>query len=283
MAGGSSGGHDAAKSPGVGGFTGLDGVTAPLTGVGTGLSPLEMPAATSSNAGHMTAAQVSSLAAIMNARALEQALIAEALADLGLTETPERLLWFFHPFYARGVFGLNAGISTGTTAMGGALQAVRITTQVSSSRRHNATPDSAAQGWALMFAAGAAKQIWVKGKLRALNQFQDVNDQVGFTLFNVTATRQFTLGINDHANWTADGATGTLMDSGVPVETTAAHILKFWRTASVSRLKVDAAATVTGDVRISSDALVTPIWQQAGAGSGKQVDYHWVAYATETE
>jgi hypothetical protein len=60
--GSSSGGNDAAQSPGGSSFGGLTGVTAPLTGLGTAGNPLAMPAASAGQAGYMTAAQVAQLA-----------------------------------------------------------------------------------------------------------------------------------------------------------------------------------------------------------------------------
>lgn len=66
------------------GFTGLAGVTAPLTGIGTAPSPLAMPAATAGAPGYMTAAQAGFIAA--GGLGWKNRTIARAIAKAGIAD-----------------------------------------------------------------------------------------------------------------------------------------------------------------------------------------------------
>lgn len=281
--GGRAGGGRAAK-PAGGSFSGLTGVTAPLSGAGTGGSPLNIPAATSGAAGHMTAAQAAQLANAALTQDLRSVLVAEALADMGLTATPNKLQFALWEHYAHGVNGMFANgavvtLSTGTS------QGLRASAGATIQKRYYGSGDAAGTGLVRMFINGAGKRFWCA--LSLMPETVPAGSQVGISMFASTGVQQFFLGVAPSisaTNWIATGTAGVSpLDSGVAFNTGAFAIVKAYRDGTNSGIKVGAAAAVAGSVRPNLDCSPCPIELTGGSAGVAVGQWRWAAFATETD
>lgn len=283
VSGQSSGGQDAATSPGAS-FAGLVGVTAPLTGLGTGGAPLAIPAATSSVPGYMTAAQAAQLAGLNIAQDLRSTLVAEALVDLGLTATPNKLMFWMHEHFAHGVNGLFANGAV-VTLSSGTSQGLRASAGATIQKRYYGSGDAAGTGLVRMFINGAAKRFWMA--LSLMPETAPAGCQVGISLFSSTGVQQLFLGVAPSVsatNWVATGTAGvTPLDSGVAFNNAAFGIAKVYRDGTNSFIKVGAAAAVSGSVRPNLDSTPCPVELTGGSAGAAVGQWRWAAFAAEVD
>src|SRR5688572_3151976 len=176
---------------------------------------------------------------------------ATALTDLGLTATPERMLWHFHPFYSWGSQTTSL-TNTGTASQATAVQGWTLATGATINSRAiaNPTSSSTAQIW---FVVGAGKKIWVSSRFK-VNTAVGAADELLRMLSDFTALSHLTMGVNgttSTALFSTVCPTGGAITSAVAVDTSF-HDHTFFRDGTTGNYRVDTNAVVQGDIRPSA-------------------------------
>lgn len=298
-------------------------VDAPLTGAGTPASHLSIPASDDSPLvdGYMSGAQAlalvtataniasltSSLAAVANARSLEETLRASALSDLGLTATPERMLWGFRSFSRRSYGGATLTDSSGGSgAVNGSayLQGMLVTTNAASGARMiiSEQPNGGANELARMFGGTSAKKWWLSVRMAGFSAAPSVtNARCGLVLCSgslSSPTVQVILGmLAAQSNWCVQSptvpavlTTSTAKDVSTGASNNNFHTLKAYRVNGADTLlSIDGGAPVTGNtgnggnVFPGSNAWPAFLVETGNTAASLSAFGKWIAFATEIE
>lgn len=264
--GGRSGGNRSAMSAGGGGLASVN-VRSPLSGSGTALNPL------------------------VSAADLRATLVKEALEALELQATPDRLLFDWQPFFARGVSGLTAMTLTGTVALSSQTQFARVSCSTNSNRRWRAGPDTSANGEIRMFVAGAAKKVWAKLRFKLGSNLADdaVNQQFAGFKIETGSSMLWRMGVNSLISTSkymlqANAGTPPLHIISTVNQDTGWHTLNMKRVGGVTSFWVDTETPQTHtDLRNGSDGIPVPIDVGVGGANSIIFDGDYCAWATERE
>lgn len=206
-----------------------------------------------------------------------------ALSALNLTANPERLLFFYHPFYARGELGLTLSL-TGTATRTGQLQALRLSTGATGLSNAEVFATTTASATAPRYiATGAGKKWWVGGYFSinngiAASEFAGImgNDLSSGQVLSVGAR-----GSSSATNFTAWASTNGTIDSGLALDTNK-RLHQFWRDGTTAHYKIDTNPAVSGNVSPGANCLM-----EAGAknfsSNDRAIDIVWMAVAAERE
>jgi hypothetical protein len=212
---------------------------------------------------------------------------AQALTDLGLTSTPEKLLFFAHEFWAKGETGLAIGGSPGT-GLGAAApsQAWELQAPASSSRALHA--QLLTNGASRAFIAGAAKKFWMRGLMQVGGTPPTGTGGMGVKSAGSGIPTDGTLGYS-----TAVSATKWcfVTDFGNVISTVGWSVggafadLRVWRTDSLTSLVVNGETPVTSaSARYNGNSWMVPgfVGNTSGGGTAS-ILLRLTAFATELE
>lgn len=203
-----------------------------------------------------------------------------AAADLGVTG--QDLLFKFYPVGITGTNGMTQ-VAAGSAARVASTQRLRMSTGGAGTliylTHYEATMAS-------LFAAGAAKKMWVAADMKLEQATIAAGQMLGCGSLGFATNENLVMGAHGDSStanfvcWGNAGA-GVFINSGVPLDTIV-RIHRFWRNGTTGNYNPGSgASTVQGDVRPSVDSAGC-ITARSGAAS-KDVSFRWWAVAAPRE
>lgn len=206
---------------------------------------------------------------------------ARGLASTALGVSSDQLLFKFFPV---GITGPNAmtQVAAGTAARVLNTQGLRMSTGGAGTLIYLSHYEASMTN---LVVAGAAKKFWV-GSMMKLNQATiAAGELLGCGTLGFATNENCIMGARGSSSlanfvcW-ADAGAGGFINSGLALDTTR-RLHQFWRDGTTGNYKIDALATVQGDVRPSVDSAGC-ITARSGAVS-RDVTFTWWAVAAPLE